>query len=105
MTIYLDDDYRCHLRDDGTRRAVETALFDGKCAAFIEGCRYVPEGECWTRDDGERFYGQMLSPAADYAVLAAAQTQYEADEQTHLAELGALIEEIYNEDMEEIDNV
>ena len=31
--------------------------------------------------------------------------QYEAEEAAHLEELGALIEEIYNEDMEEIANV
>ena len=47
-----------------------------------------------------------LHPTAeDYAALAKAQQQYERDEQAHLAELGALIEEIYNEDLEAIDNV
>ena len=105
MTIYLDSDFRCHLSDDGTRTAVETEVFDGKCAAYVEGCRFVPAGESWTRDDGTVFAGEMLAAADDYRQLTAAQTQYEADEAAHLEELAALIEEIYNEDMEEIDNV
>ena len=49
MRVYLDKDYLCHLTDDGTRREVETNLFDGKCKAFIEGFRFVPDGESWTR--------------------------------------------------------
>ena len=105
MTIYLDSDFRCHLSDDGTRTAVETDVFDGKCAAYIEGCRFVPAGESWTRGDGTVFAGEMLSAAVDDRLLAAVQAQYELDEAAHLEELAALIEEIYNEDMEEIDNV
>ena len=41
MTIYLDSDFRCHLVDDGTRSPIETDAFDGKCASYIEGYRYV----------------------------------------------------------------
>ena len=47
----------------------------------------------------------MIAPAEDYAALEKAQRQYEWDEEAHLQELGALIEEIYNEDLEEIDHV
>jgi hypothetical protein len=105
MTIYLDSDFRCHLADNGSMRPVETDFFDGKCAAFVEGYRLVPEGESWTRADGAVFRGYMIAPAEDYSRLAKAQQQYECDEQAHLEELGALIEEIYNVDMEVIDNV
>ena len=105
MKFYIDSDYCCHLENDGTMRAVETGCFDGKCEAFVEGCRFVPAGESWTRADGSVFAGEMLAPAEDYAALAKAQQQYERDEQAHLAELGALIEEIYNEDLEAFDNV
>ncbi len=105
MRIYLDADYRCRLTGDESMRAVETDAFDGKCGFFIEGFRFVPAGESWTRADGSVFAGEMLAPAEDYAALAKAQQQYERDEQAHLAELGALIEEIYNEDLEAIDNV
>ncbi len=105
MRIYLDADYRCRQTGDESMRAVETDAFDGKCGSFIEGFRFVPAGESWTRADGSVFAGEMLAPAEDYAALAKAQQQYERDEQAHLAELGALIEAIYNEDLEAIDNV
>ena len=105
MTIYIDNDYKCHLSDDGTRRAFELPFFDGKCAEFVEGYRYVPNGETWTRADGQVFAGEMISPCENYSQLAAIQsavdrTQAQADE-----EIAALIEEIYINDMEVIENV
>ena len=66
MIIYLDSDFICHLVDDGTMRAVETDVFDGKADAFIQGYRYVPEGEVWTRTDGVMFHGLMIAPAKNY---------------------------------------
>lgn len=60
MTVYLDSDFRCHLTDDGTMTAVETDAFDGKEKAYIEGFRYVPDGEVWTRSDGVEFQGLMM---------------------------------------------
>lgn len=80
MTIYLDNNFVCHLTDDGTMQAVETDAFDGKCAAYIEGYRYIPDGESWTRQDGAVFNGLMISPAEDYSRLEKAQRQYELDE-------------------------
>lgn len=103
MRIYIDSDYRCHLVDDGTMRPVDTDFFDGKCQTFIEGYRFVPAGESWTREDGCVFRGEMIFPAVNSADLEIAQRK--ADEEAHLAELGALIEEIYNEDLEVIDDV
>jgi hypothetical protein len=102
MTIYLDSGFRCHLANDGSGRAVETDAFDGRCEAYVEGYRFVPAGESWTRADGAVFHGEMVAPAEDYSALAKAQAQYERDEAAHAAELGALIEEIYSEDLEVI---
>ena len=102
MRVYLDFDFCCHLTNDGTMREVETDFFDGKCTTFIEGYRLIPAGESWTRRDGIVFHGEMIASAEDYSVLEKAQAQYELDEATHLTELGALIEEIYNEDLEVI---
>lgn len=76
-TIYIDEECKCHVTDDGSMRAVETAFFDGKCDEFIEGYRYIPAGETWTREDGEVFSGEMISPWQDYNMLALAQSQYE----------------------------
>lgn len=66
MTIYLDSDFVCHLENDGTMTAVETDVFDGKCAAFIEGYRFIPTGKSWTRKDGVVFHGEMIAPAKNY---------------------------------------
>ena len=93
MTIYLDADYKCHTTDDGTMTEVETDFFDGKCKTFIEGYRYVPAGELWTREDGMEFPGEMISPWREYALLSEFQRQYEellaeqADMQAALAVL------------------
>lgn len=76
-TIYLDSDFKCHLVDDGTMTSVETDVFDGKCDTLIEGYRYIPSGMSWTREDGEVFFGMMLSPWKDYAELEVAQRDYE----------------------------
>lgn len=80
MIIYIDTDYKCHVTDDGTMRAVETDYFNGKCPEYIEGFRIVPEGETWTRSDGVKFNGEMIAAWKDYALLQAAQKEYEAQE-------------------------
>lgn len=98
MTIYIDNDCKCHAEPGDGLREVETPFFDGKCRRFIEGYRYVPEGETWVREDGMAFTGEMIAPHEDYAILAAAQAQYEEmqaelqDMQTALNTLGVSID-------------
>lgn len=77
MKICIDKDCKCHTVNDGTMREIDVPFFDGKCPAYIEGYRYVPQGESWTRADGEVFTGEMISPAVDSRVLEAYQRQYE----------------------------
>jgi hypothetical protein len=104
-TIYIDSDYKCHIANDGTMTAVETDFFDGKCDAFIEGYRYVPTGEIWTRSDGEVFNGEMISPWKNYSELDSAQREYERQmlEQykTELAELDAAMLEMQYQNLVE----
>ena len=76
-TIYIDSDFKCHITNDGNMTAVQTEVFDGKCDAYIEGCRYVPAGKSWTRSDGVVFQGEMISPWKNSSELDAAQRQYE----------------------------
>lgn len=76
-TIYIDNEYKCHISDDGTMTAAETDFFDGRCDAFIEGYRFVPFGESWTSEDGKVFHGQMICPWKPYAELDVAQREYE----------------------------
>lgn len=77
MIIYLDNDFKCHLENDGTMRAVETDFFDGKCRQYIEGYRFVPADETWTREDGIVFVGIAVNPWRDYNILKEFQSQYE----------------------------
>lgn len=104
-TIYLDSEFKCYITNDGTRTAVETDFFDGKCDAFIEGYRFVPEGKSWTREDGTAFHGEMISPWIDFRKLDAAQREYEQEllEQykTELAELDYLILEMQYQNLVE----
>lgn len=80
MTIYIDADFKCHTsKPDGIYTAVETSAFDGKCAAYIEGYRFVPAGENWTRPDGIVFQGEMITPWKDWRELDAAQREYERE--------------------------
>ena len=76
MTIYIDDDYKCHVSNADGRRAVETNFFDGKCTEWIESYRFVPDGETWMRGDGEVFKGEMISPWKDLSEAYTAQTAY-----------------------------
>ena len=76
--LYIDSDCKCHVVDDGTMLEVECPdFFDGKCDTFIEGYRFVPMGETWTRSDGAVFHGEMITPWKPYSELDAAQREYE----------------------------
>lgn len=79
MDIFIDNDYKCHTSSDGTMREIQTDFFDGKCNTFIEGYRFVPPGESWTREDGAVFTGEMIAPWKDYNELDAAQREYERE--------------------------
>lgn len=75
MTIYIDNDYKCYVFAANGRRAIETNEFDGKCPEWIECYRFVPNGETWTREDGEVFTN-MVSPWKDLGEAYAAQAAY-----------------------------
>ena len=98
MRIYIDSDFKCHVTNpDGVYTAVETDVFDGKCDAYIEGYRFIPAGENWTRSDGEVFTGEMAAAWKDWRELDKAQRDYEreqlADALAALAILGVRADE------------
>lgn len=105
MTIYIDNDYKCHTSPGEGLTAVETDAFDGKCSRYIEGYRFVPAGESWTREDGQVFTGEMVAPWRDYEILAELQSIYEEEQTKATEEIAAIVEEVYNSDMEVIENV
>lgn len=77
MIFYIDENYKCYTENNGNLREYSSDFFNGKCKEFIEGYRYIPDGECWTRADGIVLQGESLTPWVDYNVLDAAQFQYE----------------------------
>ena len=91
MTIYIDSDCKCHTSPGDGLTAVETDAFDGKCRQVIEGYRFVPTGESWTREDGQVFYGEMIAPLRDYKILAELQALYE-EEQAKQADMAAALD-------------
>lgn len=105
MTIYIDNDYKCHTSTGDGLTAVETDAFNGKCSHYIEGYRFVPAGETWTREDGEVFHGEMVAPWRDYSLLEEFQAIYEEEQAKATEEIAAIVEEVYNSDMEVIENV
>ena len=76
MTIYIDSDYKCYVSAAEERREIESSFFDGKCPELIESYRCVPEGETWTREDGEVFAGEMVAAWKDFGEAYAAQAEY-----------------------------
>ena len=93
--IYIDSNFCCHTTNpEGLYREIETDAFiglEGKCDAYIEGFRFIPKGESWTREDGEVFEGDMLTLCKDINELNAAQLQHE------LTEYENLVNELYAE--------
>lgn len=105
MTIYIDSDYKCHTSPADGLTAMETDAFEDKCSRYIQGYRFVPAGESWTREDGHTFTGEMIAPWRDYAILAEFQAIYEEEQAKAVEEIAALVEEVYNSDLEVIENV
>ena len=91
MTIYIDSDYKCHTSPGDGLTAVETDTFDGKCSQYIDGYRFVPAGQSWTREDGQVFTGEMVAPWRESTILEEFQAIYE-EEQAKQADMAAALE-------------
>lgn len=79
MTVYVDDDYKCHVAPIVGARGIEESFFDGKCLNLIESYRYVPAEATWTREDGVAFVGPMIAPWRDIRQYDGEQQQYLLD--------------------------
>ena len=111
MKIYIDDEFKCHTQAAYGLTAVETDFFEGKCAAYIEGYRFVPAGKIWTAADGTVYSGEMITPWKPWAELDAAQRAYEREraaaleaQNDELVEaMAAMVEDVYNQDLAAIE--
>lgn len=97
MTIYIDADYKCHTATADGLTAVDTNYFDGKCPAYIEGYRFVPSGQTWTRPDGVVFQGEMVSPWKPWRELDSTQRAYEQEQLESLSAQNAEYEAALSE--------
>lgn len=97
MTIYVDSDYRCHIATADGLTAVDTNYFDGKCPAYIEGYRFVPSRQTWTRPDGVVFQGEMVCPWKPWRELDSAQRAYEQEQLESLSAQNAQYEAALSE--------
>lgn len=79
MKIYVDSEFKCHVTPGEGLAEAETDFFDGKAPGYIEGYRYVPDGQSWTREDGSTFAGEMIAPWKSWEELDAAQRDYERE--------------------------
>lgn len=78
--IYIDSDFKCHTSTADGLTQIETDAFDGKCDTYVEGYRFIPAGQTWTRADGTVFTGEMIAPWKPWAELDAAQREYEREQ-------------------------
>lgn len=79
-TIYIDSSFKCNTSTAEGLTQIETDAFDGKCDAYIEGYRFIPAGQTWTRADGVIFSGEMIAPWKPWDELDAAQREYEREQ-------------------------
>ena len=93
MQIYIDSDFKCHTTSGDGLTAVETGFFDGKAPEFVEGYRYIPAGQTWTREDGVEFQGEMIAPWKPWAELDSIQWAYEREQAAALEAALTEIEE------------
>ena len=111
MQIYIDADFKCYTALKEGRTALETDFFEGMCAAYIEGYRFVPAGKTWTAADGTVFRGEMITPWKPWAELDAAQRAYEREraaalkaQNDELVEaMAAMVEDVYSQDLAAIE--
>lgn len=96
-TIYIDFSFKCHTSTAEGLTQIETDAFDGKCDAYIEGYRYIPAGQTWTRADGVVFTGEMIAPWKPWDELDAAQREYEREQYQALAAQNAEYEAALSE--------
>ena len=97
MKIYIDSDYKCHATPADELTAVETDFFYGKAPGYIEGYRFVPAGERWTREDGAVFSGEMAAPWKDWEELDKIQRVYERERYAAVAAQNAEYEAALSE--------
>lgn len=93
VIIYVDKKQRCHAEPADDRTPYDLQFFDGAAPGVIECYEYRP---------ATKTIAEQIKAVERIETIDAFRRQHELDEAAHMEELAALIEEIYNEDMEVI---
>ena len=95
--IYIDSDFKSYVTSGEGLTPIETDAFDDKCNIYIQGYRFIPAGQTWTRADGVVFTGEMIAPWKPWAELDTAQREYEREQYQALAAQNAEYEAALSE--------
>lgn len=85
MTIYIDQNFKCHADKIDECIEIETNFFDGKCASYIDGYMFIPEGAEFVTGDGVKIMGEAVFPWKDWRELDTAQREYEREQYAAMA--------------------
>ncbi len=96
MKVYIDHDFKCYTEQNINNDLIETQMdtFADKSDKYIEGLRFVPEGQTWVRADGKVFEGEMVAPWRDSDVLEEFDVIVKELEQKHEEEIEPMITQI-----------
>ena len=120
MKIYIDSDFKCHTKPADGLREFETKFFSNVPDAYVEGYRYVPDGETWVLktptynmehevvgESETEFIGEMMAPWKPWEELDKILREFEQTQNRELtaqnAELvdamASMVEDVYNQDV------
>lgn len=86
MTVYIDNEYKCHAKQAEGLTPVDDAFFDGKCDTFIEGYCYkavdnavhiYPWKPSDVLDEAQRVYERQLLAELQANSIAIAELEAE----------------------------
>ena len=110
MKIYIDSDFKCHTKPGEGLREFETTFFNNVPDAYVEGYRYVPEGETWVRktptynmdheivgESETEFRGEMMAPWKPWEELDKILREYEQAQNRELTAQNAEYESALSE--------
>lgn len=102
MTVFIDNEFKCHTTQTEGLKAVDTSFFDGKCDTFIEGYRFIPAGESWTDKHGIIYTGEKVFPWKSFRELDITQRTYEHEQYLLSLERDTQYLDAYNEGVNEV---
>lgn len=87
-TIYIDNQYMCHLENAEGRTEVQTDVFDGVVDGAIPYYRYIPQGESYTDKKGRVLHGLFIQAIDSEEIDRITQSAIMVDMQNALSILG-----------------